>query len=130
VRRCDKPLPDDATLDDNYLVDVIGQMINVTQVEDVPVSGKDTKKVTVELRNEITDIVSDQELPGEKDDCSSKEEQQVQAEKDSDIARSENMSLTEETNQPEEDKEKLEGKNTTVPNGMRSEEVEEEQEDG
>lgn len=55
-----------------------------------------------------TDIVSDQELQGEKDDCSSKEEQQVQAEKDSDIARGENMLLTEETNQPEEDKEKLE----------------------
>ncbi|KAG7537000.1 Nucleic acid-binding OB-fold [Arabidopsis suecica] len=72
VRRCDKPLPDglngfspvkfdeilDATLDDNYLVDVIGQMINVTQVEDVPVNGKDTKKVTVELRNEIGDRLS------------------------------------------------------------------------
>ncbi|XP_019099724.1 PREDICTED: replication factor A protein 1-like [Camelina sativa] len=42
----------DGNLDENYLVDVVGQLVNVTQLEDVPVNGKDTKKITVELRDE------------------------------------------------------------------------------
>ncbi|XP_006287565.2 uncharacterized protein LOC17882878 [Capsella rubella] len=53
-----------------------------------------------------TDIVSNQELQGEKDGCSSKEEQ-VQVEKDFDISRGENISLIEETDQPEENQGKV-----------------------
>ncbi|KAG5384230.1 hypothetical protein IGI04_035700, partial [Brassica rapa subsp. trilocularis] len=39
-------------LDDDYLVDVIGQIVEVTQMEIVSVKGKDTQKISVELRNE------------------------------------------------------------------------------
>lgn len=55
-----------------------------------------------------TDIVSDQELEGEKDDACSSKEKQVQLEKDSDKSGGENMPIMEETDQPEEDKGKLE----------------------
>ncbi|CAN6827331.1 unnamed protein product [Brassica oleracea] len=39
-------------LDDDYLIDVIGQIVEVSQMEIVSVSGKDTHKISVELRNE------------------------------------------------------------------------------
>lgn len=55
---------------------------------------------------ESTDIVSDHELQGEKDDCSLKEEQ-VQVEKDFDNSRGENMPIIEETHQPDEDQGKV-----------------------
>ncbi|KAL1193306.1 hypothetical protein V5N11_012545 [Cardamine amara subsp. amara] len=42
----------DGTLNDDYLVDVIGQLMSITHAEDVPVNGKDTKRVSVELRDE------------------------------------------------------------------------------
>ncbi|CAF2099592.1 BnaA05g19850D [Brassica napus] len=45
-------------LDDDYLVDVIGQIVEVTQMEIVSVKGKDTQKISVELRNE-----DDERLP-------------------------------------------------------------------
>ncbi|KAG2286911.1 hypothetical protein Bca52824_046515 [Brassica carinata] len=45
-------------LDDDYLVDVIGQIVEVTQLEIVSVNGKDTQKISVELRNE-----DDERLP-------------------------------------------------------------------
>ncbi|CAH2044806.1 unnamed protein product [Thlaspi arvense] len=56
-----------------------------------------------------TDVVSDQELQGEKDACASKEER-MQVEKDSDKSRGEKMPLIEETDLPEEDKEMLEAR--------------------
>ncbi|EOA15725.1 hypothetical protein CARUB_v10006633mg, partial [Capsella rubella] len=72
VRKCEIPLPYeldgfspvkfgdilDGTLDDNYLVDVLGQLVNVTQLEDIPVNGKDTKKITLELRDELDQSLS------------------------------------------------------------------------
>ncbi|KAF8111650.1 hypothetical protein N665_0073s0010 [Sinapis alba] len=39
-------------LDEDYLVDVIGQIVGVTQMEIVSVNGKDTQRISVELRNE------------------------------------------------------------------------------
>lgn len=35
-----------------FFVDVIGQIVEVTQMEIVSVKGKDTQKISVELRNE------------------------------------------------------------------------------
>uniref|UniRef100_A0A0D3CM08 DUF223 domain-containing protein n=1 Tax=Brassica oleracea var. oleracea TaxID=109376 RepID=A0A0D3CM08_BRAOL len=45
-------------LDVDYLIDVIGQIVEVSQMEIVSVSGKDTHKISVELRNE-----EDERLP-------------------------------------------------------------------
>ncbi|XP_018443582.1 replication protein A 70 kDa DNA-binding subunit C-like [Raphanus sativus] len=45
-------------LDDDYLVDVIGQIVEVAQMEIVSVNGKDTQKISIELRNE-----EDERLP-------------------------------------------------------------------
>ncbi|ESQ33594.1 hypothetical protein EUTSA_v10009292mg [Eutrema salsugineum] len=39
------------TLNPDYLIDVIGQIVEVTYLEVVPVNGKDTSKLTCELRN-------------------------------------------------------------------------------
>ncbi|CAF2055160.1 unnamed protein product [Brassica oleracea] len=71
VRNCDD-LPDaltgfepvnyrdiiDGTLNMDYLVDVIGQIVEVTPIEVVSANGKETHKLTVELRNE-----KDERLP-------------------------------------------------------------------
>ncbi|CAN7012864.1 unnamed protein product, partial [Brassica oleracea var. botrytis] len=71
VRNCDD-LPDaltgfepvnyrniiDGTLNTDYLVDVIGQIVEVTPIEVVSANGKETHKLTVELRNE-----KDERLP-------------------------------------------------------------------
>ena len=35
-----------------FFLDVIGQIVEVSQMEIVSVSGKDTQKISVELRNE------------------------------------------------------------------------------
>ncbi|CAN6888563.1 unnamed protein product [Brassica oleracea] len=42
----------DGSLNTDYLVDVIGQIVEYSHVEIVSVNGKDTEKITVELRNE------------------------------------------------------------------------------
>ncbi|CAF1929546.1 unnamed protein product [Brassica napus] len=42
----------DGSLNTDYLVDVIGQIVEFSHVEIVSVNGKDTEKITVELRNE------------------------------------------------------------------------------
>ncbi|KAF3607634.1 hypothetical protein DY000_02051382 [Brassica cretica] len=42
----------DGSLNTDYLVDVIGQIVEYRHVEIVSVNGKDTEKITVELRNE------------------------------------------------------------------------------
>ncbi|KAF8080072.1 hypothetical protein N665_0977s0006 [Sinapis alba] len=42
----------DSTLNTDYLVDVIGQIVEVTPIEVVSANGKDTQKITVGLRNE------------------------------------------------------------------------------
>ncbi|CAF1933953.1 unnamed protein product [Brassica napus] len=71
VRNCDD-LPDaltgfepvnyrdiiDGTLNTDYLVDVIGQIVEVTPIEVVSANGKETHKLTVELQNE-----KDERLP-------------------------------------------------------------------
>ena len=36
----------------HFFLDVIGQIVEVSQMEIVSVSGKDTQKISVELRNE------------------------------------------------------------------------------
>ncbi|CAN6908126.1 unnamed protein product [Brassica oleracea] len=68
VRNCDD-LPDaltgfepvncrdilDGTLNTDYLVDVIGQIVELTPIEVVSANGKETHKLTVELRNEKYD---------------------------------------------------------------------------
>ncbi|XP_056860058.1 uncharacterized protein LOC130508520 [Raphanus sativus] len=41
----------DGTLNDDFLVDVIGQIVEVSHMEAVSVNGKDTHKITLELRN-------------------------------------------------------------------------------
>ncbi|KAF3555645.1 hypothetical protein F2Q69_00012729 [Brassica cretica] len=48
----------DGSLNTDYLVDVIGQIVEVTPIEVVSANGKETKKITVELRNE-----KDERLP-------------------------------------------------------------------
>ncbi|CAN6873736.1 unnamed protein product [Brassica oleracea] len=48
----------DGSLNTDYLVDVIGQIVEVTPIEVVSANGKKTKKITVELRNE-----KDERLP-------------------------------------------------------------------
>ncbi|KAF8083383.1 hypothetical protein N665_0776s0008 [Sinapis alba] len=45
----------DGTQDPDYLVDVIRQIVEVTQIEVVSVNGKDTKKLALELRNHNDD---------------------------------------------------------------------------
>ncbi|CAN7055834.1 unnamed protein product [Brassica oleracea var. botrytis] len=42
----------DGTLNTDYLVDVLGQIVEVTPIEVVSANGKYTKKITVELHNE------------------------------------------------------------------------------
>ncbi|CAG7910356.1 unnamed protein product [Brassica rapa] len=45
----------DGTLSTDYLVDVIGQIVELTPIEVVSANGKETHKLTVELRNEKYD---------------------------------------------------------------------------
>ncbi|WZY86602.1 hypothetical protein YC2023_032986 [Brassica napus] len=45
----------DGTLNTDYLVDVIGQIVELTPIEVVSANGKETHKLTVELRNEKYD---------------------------------------------------------------------------
>ncbi|KAF8091968.1 hypothetical protein N665_0430s0008 [Sinapis alba] len=42
----------DGTLNSDYLVDVIGQIVEVSHVEVVSVNGKDTQKLSLEIRNQ------------------------------------------------------------------------------
>lgn len=39
-----------------FLLDVIGQIVEVAQMEIVSVNGKDTQKISIELRNEEYDF--------------------------------------------------------------------------
>ncbi|XP_056851835.1 replication protein A 70 kDa DNA-binding subunit C-like [Raphanus sativus] len=48
----------DGTLNTDYLVDVMGQIVEVTPLEVVSANGKETKKISIELRNE-----KDERLP-------------------------------------------------------------------
>ncbi|CAF1933661.1 hypothetical protein HID58_067967 [Brassica napus] len=42
----------DGSLSPEYLIDIIGQIVEVTHVEIVSLSGKDTEKISLELKNE------------------------------------------------------------------------------
>ncbi|CAN7013079.1 unnamed protein product, partial [Brassica rapa subsp. trilocularis] len=48
----------DGTLSTDYLVDVIGQIVELTPIEVVSANGKETHKLTVELRNEKDERLS------------------------------------------------------------------------
>ncbi|CAA7035194.1 unnamed protein product [Microthlaspi erraticum] len=93
----------------------------VKSQEDANLSGDEDGNE--ERSEDGTDIISDQELQGEKDVCSSKEEQ-VEAENDSDKSKGETMPLTEEIDQPEEDKGKLESGDKTIDENEASEDEE------
>ncbi|KAH0874709.1 LOW QUALITY PROTEIN: hypothetical protein HID58_072071, partial [Brassica napus] len=41
----------DGTLNPDYLVDVIGQIVEISHIEHINVNGKETEKVSLELRN-------------------------------------------------------------------------------
>ncbi|WZZ61886.1 hypothetical protein YC2023_061993 [Brassica napus] len=45
-------LEEDGSLSPEYLIDIIGQIVEVTHVEIVSLSGKDTEKISLELKNE------------------------------------------------------------------------------
>ncbi|WZZ51045.1 hypothetical protein YC2023_051152 [Brassica napus] len=63
VRSCESPIEvsgfdpatysdiRDGSLNSDYLVDVIGQIVEVSPIEVVTVNGKDTNKISLELRN-------------------------------------------------------------------------------
>ncbi|CAH8352178.1 unnamed protein product [Eruca vesicaria subsp. sativa] len=89
------------------------EMGNKGEVEESVLKGQEDAMDT-------TDIVSGQELEGEKGACSSKVERVQLGEKDFDESRGENMELVEENNQSEADKEK----HTDKPDGKVIEEVE------